>query len=72
MSLFYIMPCVPLCPFSSNIVGGVREVNGHLFEILVQPRALYKKGTYVPFCQPCTGQELNIVGGLREVQRLLL
>ena len=57
-------------------MGGVREVKGHLFEILVQPRELYKKrdikGTYVPFCQPCTGQELNIVGGLREVQRLLL
>ena len=49
-------------------MGGVREVKGHLFEILVQPRELYKKGTYVPFCQPCTGQELNIVGGLREVQ----
>ena len=30
------------------------------------------KGTYVPFCQPCTGQELNIVGGVREVQMSLL
>ena len=29
-----------------NIVGRAREVKGHLFEILVQPRALYKKGTY--------------------------
>ena len=57
-------------------MGGAREVKDHLFEILVQPRALYKKrdikGTYVPFCQPCPGQELNIVGGVREVQRSLL
>ena len=42
-----------ICPFLTticpgqeiNIVGGAREVKGHLFEILVQPRALYKKGT---------------------------
>ena len=31
-------------------MGGAREVKGHLFEILVQPRALYKKGHKRDIC----------------------
>ena len=31
-------------------MGGVREVKGHLFEILVQPRELYKKGHKRDIC----------------------